>query len=128
MRLGEDSVPVSYDDLELADCIFVAGANPAWCHPILWRRVEAAREKNPDIKIIVSDPRNTQTCSIANVHLQLNPGTDVTLHHAIGRHLIEQGSIDINFINNHTEGFEKYRAAVFERTVAEAGAICGVNE
>jgi ferredoxin-nitrate reductase len=83
MSLGEDSVPVSYDDLELADVIFVAGANPAWCHPILWRRVEAAREKNPDVKIIVSDPRKTQTCSLANVHLQLNPGTDVTLHHAI---------------------------------------------
>ena len=74
MSLGEDSVPVSYDDIELCDCIFVAGANPAWCHPILWRRVEAAREKNPDLKIIVSDPRKTQSCSMANVHLQLNPG------------------------------------------------------
>ena len=128
MSLGEDSVPISYDDLELADCIFVAGANPAWCHPILWRRIEAAREKNPDIKIIVSDPRNTQTCSIANIHLQLNPGTDVTLHHAIGRCLIEQGCIDIDFIKNHTEGFEKYRESVFERTVAESAAICGVDE
>ncbi|GAC1538086.1 MAG: hypothetical protein NVS3B15_18080 [Sediminibacterium sp.] len=68
MSLGEDSVPVSYDDLELADCIFVAGANPAWCHPVLWRRVEAAREKNPAIRIIVSDPRKTQTCSMADVH------------------------------------------------------------
>ena len=128
MSLGEDSVPVSYDDLELADVIFVAGANPAWCHPVLWRRVEAAREKNPDIKIIVSDPRKTQTCSIANVHLQLNPGTDVTLHHAIGRCLIEEADIDIDFIKDHTEGFEKYRTTVFERTVAEAAAICGVDE
>ena len=115
MSLGEDSVPVSYDDLELADCIFVAGANPAWCHPILWRRVEAAREKNPDIKIIVSDPRKTQSCSIANIHLQLNPGTDVTLHHAIGRCLIEQGAFDIDFVKNHTEGFDKYSAVVFEQ-------------
>jgi len=128
MSLGEDSVPVSYDDLDLADCIFVAGANPAWCHPILWRRVEAAREKNPNIKIIVSDPRNTQTCSIANVHLQLNPGTDVTLHHAIGRCLIEEGDIDIDFIKDHTAGFEEYRAMVFERTTAEAAAICGIDE
>jgi ferredoxin-nitrate reductase len=128
MSLGEDSVPVSYDDLELADCIFVAGANPAWCHPVLWRRVEAAREKNPGIKIIVSDPRKTQTCSMANVHLQLNPGTDVTLHHAIGRCLIDDGNIDLDFISNHTEGFEKYRQTVFERTVAEAAIICGVKE
>ncbi len=128
MSLGEDSVPISYDDLELADCIFVAGANPAWCHPILWRRIEAAREKNADLKIIVSDPRKTQTCAIANVHLQLNPGTDITLHHAIGRCLIEEGLIDFNFLQDHTEGFEKYRQTVFERTVSESAAICGVKE
>ena len=128
MSLGEDSVPVSYDDLELADVIFVAGANPAWCHPVLWRRIEAAREKNPEIKIIVSDPRKTQSCSLADVHLQLNPGTDVTLHHAIGRCLIEEGDIDFEFIKQHTEGFENYHHTVFERTVAEAAAICGVKE
>lgn len=128
MSLGEDSVPVSYDDLELCDVIFVAGANPAWCHPILWRRVEAAREKNPDLKIIVSDPRKTQSCSMANVHLQLNPGTDVTLHHAIGRCLIEEGQIDFDFINDHTNGFDKYRETVFGRTIEEAAAICGVYE
>jgi ferredoxin-nitrate reductase len=128
MSLGEDSVPVSYDDIELADVIFVAGANPAWCHPILWRRVEAAKEKNPDLKIIVSDPRKTQSCSIADVHLQVNPGTDVTLHHAIGRCLVEDGAIDFDFINDHTQGFEKYRSTVFERTIAEAAAICGVEE
>jgi ferredoxin-nitrate reductase len=128
MSLGEDSVPVSYDDIELCDVIFVAGANPAWCHPILWRRVEAAREKNPDLKIIVSDPRKTQTCSIANIHLQLNPGTDITLHHAIGRVLIENGEIDIDFLNHHTEGFTTYKEKVFERTVKEAAAICQLDE
>ena len=127
MSLGEDSVPVSYDDLELCDTIFVAGANPAWCHPILWRRVEAAREKNPNLKIIVSDPRKTQTCSIANVHLQLNPGTDITLHHAIGRCLIEEGNIDFDFINDHTNGFDGYRKTVFEKTIEEAAVICGIT-
>ena len=128
MSLGEDSVPVSYDDLELCDVIFVAGANPAWCHPVLWRRVEAAREKNPDIKIIVSDPRKTQTCSLANVHLQLNPGTDISLHHAIGRCLIEEGKIGFDFINDNTNGFSKYRETVFEKTIEEAAMICGVSE
>jgi ferredoxin-nitrate reductase len=128
MSLGEDSVPVSYDDLELADCIFVAGANPAWCHPILWRRIEAARAANANLKIIVSDPRKTQTCSYANVHLQLKPGTDVVLHHAIGRVLIENGDIDIPFIKEHAEGFEAYRDKVMQRTVAEAALICDVSE
>lgn len=128
MSLGEDSVPVTFDDVELSDCIFIAGANPAWCHPILWRRIETARKKNPAIKIIVSDPRKTSTCSIANIHLQLNPGTDVVLHHAIGRCLIEQGDIDNNFIQNHTEGFENYAKNVFNRTVEESAKICGLKE
>ena len=56
MALGEDSVPGAYDDIESSDCIFIAGANPAWCHPILFRRIEAHKEKNPEVKIIVADP------------------------------------------------------------------------
>jgi len=128
MSLGEDTVPISYDDIEIADCIFVAGANPAWCHPILWRRVEAAKAKNPGMKIIVSDPRRTQTCSIADVHLQLNPGTDITLHHALGRCLIEDGKIDADFILASTNGYEKYRATVFETSIARAAEICGIKE
>ncbi len=128
MSLGEDSVPVSYNDLELTDCIFVAGANPAWCHPIIWRRIETARMKNPDLKIIVSDPRRTQTCSYANLHLALKPGTDVVLHHAIGRVLIENGDIDIQFIKDHAEGFNNYQQMVMQRSLAESAAICDVPE
>ena len=126
--LGEDAVPISYEDIELADCLFIAGANPAWCHPILWRRVEAAKAANPRLKIIVSDPRRTQTCALADVHLQVNPGTDIVLHHAIGRVLIEKGNIDARFIERHTEGFEQYRESVMQRTLAEAALICGVEE
>lgn len=128
MALGEDCVPGCYEDVELADCILVAGANPAWCHPILWRRIEAARSKNPGLKIIVSDPRKTQTCAYADIHLQLNPGTDIVLHHAIGRLLIENGDIDTGFIAAHTEGFEAYRRQVMQRSITEAAAICGVPE
>ncbi|SEW27647.1 ferredoxin-nitrate reductase [Chitinophaga sp. YR573] len=128
MALGEDSVPGNYDDLELADCIFVAGANPAWCHPILWRRVEAAKAANPSLKIIVSDPRVTQSCALANLHLQLHPGTDIVLHHAIGRILIEQGFTDHAFISQHTEGFARYKETVMQRSLASAAAICGISE
>jgi ferredoxin-nitrate reductase len=128
IALGEDSVPVCYDDIELADCFYVTGANPAWCHPILWRRVEAHKAANPDVKIIVVDPRATDTCGIADLHLQLNPGTDITLNHAIGRVLIENGDIDLDFITNHADGFEQYSRLVFERSVAEAAQICGVAE
>ncbi|MDB5015062.1 MAG: narB, partial [Daejeonella sp.] len=126
MALGEDSVPVCYDDIELADCFFVTGANPAWCHPIIWRRVEAHKAANPNTKIIIVDPRITDSSSIADLHLQINPGTDITLNHAIGRVLIENGDVDLNFIEKHAEGYEAYKTSVFERSVEEAAQICGV--
>ncbi|MDZ7899948.1 MAG: molybdopterin-dependent oxidoreductase [Arcicella sp.] len=128
LTLGEDSVPVCYDDIELADCFFVTGANPAWCHPIIWRRVEAHKTANPNVKIIVIDPRRTQTAAQADLHLQLNPGTDIVLTNIIGRILIENNWIDQDFITNHTDGFEAYREQVFTRTLSEASEICGVSE
>ncbi len=128
MALGEDCVPGCYDDIESADCIFVAGANPAWCHPILWRRVEARKAAFPNLTIIVADPRRTDTCSLADLHLQLHPGTDITLNLAIARILIENGEVDSGFISRHTEGFADYSARAFRRSVAEAAGICGVPE
>jgi len=127
LAFGEDSVPVSYEDIELADCFFVTGANPAWCHPILWRRIEAHKAANPDVRIIVADPRRTDSCAVADLHLPLNPGTDMTLHYAIGRILIEAGSFSPEFIRDHTEKYEAYRSRVFERTVEESAVICGLS-
>jgi ferredoxin-nitrate reductase len=125
--LGEDAVPVSYEDIELADCFFITGANPAWCHPILFRRMEAHKQNNPDVKIIVVDPRRTQTASMADLHLAITPGSDIFLYNAIARVLIENGEVDFEFITKHTEGFEKYRDAVFKYTVEEAASECDVS-
>jgi ferredoxin-nitrate reductase len=126
--LGEDAVPVSYADVELADCFLIAGANPAWCHPILFRRIEAHKQANPNVKLIIVDPRRTQTCANADLHLQLLPGTDIYLYNAIARVLIENGDVDYDFIRQHTEDFEAYRASVFQYTVAEAARHCDVKE
>jgi ferredoxin-nitrate reductase len=128
LSLGEDSVPVCYDDIEESDCILVEGANPAWCHPIIWRRVEAHKAANPNVKIITVDPRRTQTATSSDIHLQINPGTDVTLNHAIGRILIENNWLDNDFVKNHTDGFDEYKTKVFERTLTEAAEICGVDD
>jgi ferredoxin-nitrate reductase len=127
LTLGEDSVPVCYDDIELADTFLVTGANPAWAHPIIWRRVEAHKQANPDVKIIVVDPRRTQTASQADLHLQITPGTDVTLTNAIGRALIENDWIDTDFILSHADGFEAYKDQVMQRSISEAAEICGIS-
>jgi ferredoxin-nitrate reductase len=125
---GEDSVPISYADIELADTFLITGANPAWCHPILFRRLEKRKEDNPDVKIIVIDPRKTDTANFADLHLQLLPGTDVILYNAIGRCLYKRGLIDEKFIKNHTEGFQDYKDLIFKTSLKEASKLCGVPE
>lgn len=126
MALGEDAVPVCYEDIEYADCFYIVGANPAWCHPILFRRIEKHKENNPEVKVIVVDPRYTDTCSIADIHLQIRPGTDIFLNNAIGRCLIEMNFIDKDFIDNHTEGFDDYKNLVMKYSVSEVSEICDI--
>ncbi|MGB2761723.1 MAG: molybdopterin-dependent oxidoreductase, partial [Maribacter stanieri] len=124
--LGEDSVPISYEDIELADCFLIAGANPAWCHPILYRRLEKHKEENPQVKIIVVDPRKTQTCAGADLHLQILPGTDVILFNAIARRLIEKRKIDSAFIKKHTANYEAVKEMAFTLSLKEAAKKCGI--
>ena len=125
--LGEDSVPISYEDIELSDCFLIAGANPAWCHPILFRRIENHKENNPDVKIIVVDPRKTQTCAAADLHLQILPGTDVILFNAIARWLIEKKKIDKDFIKKHTVNFDAVKDSAFLLSLKKASELCGVS-
>lgn len=125
--IGDDAVPISYEDIELADCFLIAGANPAWCHPILFRRIEKHKEKNPKLKIIAVDPRKTATTAIADLHLQIIPGTDVTLYNAIARRLIEKNKIDKKFIKDHAENFEHLKTLVFKTPLREASKICGIT-
>ncbi|WP_159468127.1 nitrate reductase [Dyadobacter sp. 3J3] len=127
LSLGEDCVPVCYDDIEEADVFYVTGANPAWCHPILWRRIEAHKAANPHVKIICVDPRRTDTARSSDLHLGIVPGTDIVLNNAIGRILIEKNYINNDFIENHTDGFSEFQQKVFERTIDEAAEICGVD-
>ena len=125
--VGEDSVPISYEDIELADCFLIAGANPAWCHPILYRRLEKSKENNPRVKTIVVDPRKTQTAAAADLHLQILPGTDVILYNALARWLIEKNKIDKNFIKKHTANFEACKQSAFSLSLRKAADLCGIS-
>ncbi len=123
---GEDSVPIAYDDIELSDCMYITGANPAWCHPILFRRIEKHKENNPQIKIIVVDPRKTDTAVFADLHLQLIPGTDVVLNNAIGRCIVENDDVDVDFVTNYAENYKAYEKQVLATSLKKAAQICGV--
>ncbi|QPF75717.1 molybdopterin-dependent oxidoreductase [Roseateles sp. DAIF2] len=126
--LGADAPPACYEDIELTDCLFIAGANPAWAHPILFRRIEDARACKPELKIIVVDPRRTETAEFADLHLQIRPGTDVALFNGLLHACIWEGWIDTDFIAAHTEGFAALKALVRETTPRDAARICGIEE
>ncbi len=125
--VGNDAVPIAYEDIELADCFLIAGANPAWCHPILFRRIEKHKEENPKVKLIVVDPRKTDTCALANMHLQILPGTDAVLFNAIARWLIEKKRINTSFIKKHTVNFEACKQKAYELTLKKAAEKCGIT-
>ena len=125
---GADAPPVCYDDLAQADCLFIAGSNTAWAHPIVFRRIEDARRQRPAMKIVVVDPRRTETAEIADLHLQIEPGTDVALFHGMLHVMLREGLVDAAFIAASTQGFEALRERVRDFTPALSAQICGVPE
>lgn len=102
---GSDTVPGCYADLEQADLLVLTGSNLAWCHPVLYQRVKAAKQQRPAMKVVVIDPRRTDTCDLADLHLPIQPGTDVALFNGLLAHLAQQGVINDDYVQSHTENF-----------------------
>lgn len=124
--LGSDTVPGSYEDLELADMIVLVGANTAWCHPVLFQRIRAAKEQRPDMKVVVIDPRATDTCDIADLHLPLKSGTDTALFNKLFSYLDKHDKLDQSYIDQHTQGFnEALKAARKIGSFSEVAELCG---
>ncbi|MFM2390173.1 MAG: hypothetical protein RLZZ437_1728, partial [Pseudomonadota bacterium] len=103
---GTDTVPGQYEDLELADLVVLVGSNLAWCHPVLYQRLAAAKAARPALRVVVIDPRRTATCDIADLHLPLTPGSDATLFNLLLVHLADHGHTDPAFLT-HVSGHDK---------------------
>ena len=125
--LGSDAVPCSYEDIDLSDLMLITGANPAYAHPVLFRRIEAARAANPELKLIVVDPRRTDTAAEADLHLAITPGSDVLLYSAMLHVLLWEGLVDSMFIAEQTTGFDDLRRQLAEFTPGAVAAACGVK-
>lgn len=125
--LGADAPPCSYEDIEQSDCVLIVGSNMAYAHPVLFRRLEEAKAKRPHMQIIVVDPRRTDTCELADMHLAIQPGTDVALFHGILHILMWEGWIDRTFIDQHTEGFDALKTLVRDFTPQMVADLCGIN-
>ncbi|MDP8985399.1 MAG: molybdopterin-dependent oxidoreductase [Pseudomonadota bacterium] len=126
---GEDVVPVSYEDLELADLIVLVGSNTAWCHPVVYQRIVAAKARRPEVKIVVIDPRATATCDAADLHLPVKAGTDVWLFNGLLDYLHQHGVENRAFIDAHTADAQR-ALTVAQNTAGGTGAVarlCGLE-
>lgn len=108
---GTDTVPGVYEDLEQADLIVLVGSNLAWCHPVLFQRIVAARATNPALRVVTIDPRRTASSDIADLHLALAPGSDVALFNHLLAAIGARGAVDEAFVGAHVSGLPKAMSA-----------------
>ena len=123
---GADVVPGAYEDLEQADLVVFVGSNAAWCHPVLYQRIAAAKEKRPQMRVVLIDPRRTETAALADLHLPLRPGSDAVLFNGLLNHLSESGAIDADFVERHTSGAAAALAAAQPYGVERVAEDCGL--
>ncbi|MEM9508127.1 MAG: nitrate reductase [Cyanobacteria bacterium P01_E01_bin.35] len=125
--LGSDGPPACYDDLELTDCAFLIGTNTAECHPIVYNRLRLHHKRNRKVKMIVVDPRETKTAKDADLHLAIQPGTDMDLLNGIAHLLLRWGELDTLFIDECTQGFGKFAQVIQDYTPDQVARRCGIS-
>ncbi|MEM8503728.1 MAG: nitrate reductase [Cyanobacteria bacterium P01_D01_bin.1] len=123
---GSDGPPCCYDDLEATDCAFLIGTNTADCHPIVFNRLRKHHKKNKDVKLIVVDPRRTDTAKEADLHLAIRPGSDIALLNGIAYLLIRSRQHDPVFIDYCTDGFADYAQVVSHYPPERVAQLCGI--
>ncbi|MDB5895696.1 MAG: nitrate reductase, partial [Rhodoferax sp.] len=128
LTLGADAPPACYEDLNHARCLFIVGSNTAWAHPILFRRIEDARAANPAMKIIVVDPRRTDTAEIADLFLPIQPGTDVMLFNGMLHIMLWEGWTQRQYIEAHTTGFDDLKSTLRDCTPDRVAEVCGITK
>ncbi len=103
---GTDTMPGVYQDLELADVVVLVGSNLAWCHPVIYQRLAAAKAERPHMRVILVDPRRTMTADLADRHLAIAPDGDVALFNGLLAYLADNGHLDRDYLRRHTKGFD----------------------
>jgi assimilatory nitrate reductase catalytic subunit len=126
---GADTVPGCYEDLEEADLLVLVGSNAAWCHPVLYQRMLAGKQKR-GTRMVVIDPRRTDSASEAELFLGVKPGTDTALFCGLLVHLADNGALDMSYIESHTSGFDEAlaRARQIAGSAAATALATGLTE
>lgn len=125
--LGSDAPPTCYEDIQYSDCILVAGSNMADTHPVTFQQIKRHRAKNLQQKLIVIDPRFTNTAKAADLYIPVQAGGDIALFHAVARIILDCNWADRTFIEDHTNHFEAYSAMLQEYSLEELAEEAGVT-
>ncbi len=123
---GSDTVPGNYEDIEQAELVVIVGSNMAWCHPVLYQRLAAAKAARPEMAVVVIDPRRTATSDIADLHLSVRADGDVALFNGLLTHLYDNGWTDLNFVADATVGLEVALAEARQLGPSEIAEITGL--
>src|ERR1700753_1445353 len=126
---GADTVPGCYEDLDEADLLVFTGSNAAWCHPVLFQRM-LANKQSRGARMVVIDPRRTDTAGDADLFLGIKPGTDTALFSGLLVHLAESGTLDRDYIESFTSGFDAAlaRARSIAGSAAATALATGLSE
>ena len=124
--LGYDAPGYTLNDFELSDTIIFIGANPVVAHPIIWQRVR--NNKIPGRKIIVIDPRRSETARNADYHYPIRWRSDLTLMYTLANQIIEKDYVDHSFVDAHTEGYEDFKEFVKAFTLKRGSEATGLPE
>ncbi|WP_369611065.1 formate dehydrogenase subunit alpha [Sulfurisphaera javensis] len=124
--LGIGASATSVTEISKAKVLVIAGESITESHPVISQYLVQLKKNGG--KIVVIDPRMTGTAKIADLHLQVNPGTDIYLFNTVANYLISNNLIDEEFISKRTEGFEEYKKTISSYTLDEAEKIVGINK
>jgi len=123
--IGSGAVTAPFTAAKDADVIVVIGANPTENHPVAATFFKNAVKRGA--KLIVLDPRGQALKRHATHMLQFKPGRDVSMLSAMIHTIIEEGLYDKQYVQAHTEDFEKLREGVKDYTPEKMAAICGID-
>ncbi len=124
---GSDGPPGCYDDFEHTECLLAIGSNLPEQHPIIYWRLQQAREKRK-FPLIVVDPRVTMFAQLADIHLPVTPGTDLALLNSLAHVIIKENLHNRDYIAAHCAGFDEFSALVEGYDPLTASRICGIDE
>ncbi|MBP5979202.1 MAG: molybdopterin-dependent oxidoreductase [Halomonas sp.] len=125
--LGADAVPCNYEDIEEAELVVLVGSNLAWNHPVLYQRLKVAKTRNPLMRVVVIDPRVTDSCEIADLYLGIAPGSDAVLFSGLLAWMAENNKLDQLYLDRHTQGFDEALLAASNYNIHDVAAMCDID-